>query len=712
MITTKRNKIFTFNNKASNFNLNLLLAFFFINSTTIAQNINQKKIDSLQINLIKTENSLQKKAILYGLIAEEYQVLEQKKSMEFAEKLFLASKKINYEKGIADYYRISAKNYNSIGQYTNAIINAENSNKISLKLKDTLNYLINLNTISDATNGIGDIDNAITTALKGVNYTKNKKFSLELGDLNFILCVLNNIKNNLDKSFLYINEAEKWYNKSKLKAYGLSKCYQQLSQLYLKNNKNDKAIDYSLKSLAIAKKNNFHENALSILYTSAGIAYFNNFDDKEAISYLIKADEINKKYGSNERRAFNLVMLSQVYFGFGEFDNVIKKSNMAISLSKDNHTKFMAYATIGSSFTELENYELALINQLKAKDLISKINDVEHQRRIYFEISNTYKKLEDYKNAYEYLNKYQELEISFLNKIQEKSINELEIKYDTKQKELDLKDLTILAQKDKTLIVQKENQKNILISIILLGIFLGIISFFLYKKIKRKNKELEDEKRIVFEANTKLNKSLDQNALLLKEIHHRVKNNLQIIMSLLNIQANSKKKINIDDFIENAQTRISSMSLIHQNLYENEKLDHIDFEKYIKKLTQNLLSVFGIETQNIVLKIKAQNIFLDIQTAIPLGLILNELFSNTLKYAFNDFKNAEITIEIKAEGNNQYCLIFADNGKGYNDTNKHNNSMGLELVNLLILQLKGNIEKQNSAGTYYIIKFKAIDIMI
>jgi two-component sensor histidine kinase len=257
------------------------------------------------------------------------------------------------------------------------------------------------------------------------------------------------------------------------------------------------------------------------------------------------------------------------------------------------------------------------------------------------------------------------------------------------------------------------------IAIATLLILLFYISYFIGKYFQRKKEiELQDkinEKTLILNetvleleiSKNSILDSLNEKEILLKEIHHRVKNNLQIIMSLLNLQANNCEQINIIDFVENLQSRISSMSLIHQNLYENDKLDRIDFNEYIFNLYHNLIDIYGVKQQNIRVEINADNIYLNIQTAIPLGLILNELLTNTFKYAFEDFDNSLISIQLEQKQENLFCLTFTDNGIGFDEFN-NNKSMGLELVKLLILQLRGTIEKVNQPGTCYKLIFKNV----
>lgn len=680
----------------------------------MGQVLNTAKIDSLK-SLLKSDSNPIIKVIHYNLLAEEYQELEPEKSTAFLLKALPISKKYKISKNIADYNRISAKTLLNQGKYDLSISHAEAAGKIYLNLKDTTSYLSNLPILARATKEAGNIDKAIFIADNGIKITRNHKFSYEIGLLYFELCFYFNVKDDIYKALLYLDKAENAFALSSQKLRGFTKCYQQRSQIYTKTNQHKKAIFYAEKAIKIAKELKTNQNVFSILYSTLGVAYFNDDDNKNAVKFLQFANDLNKTTGPIERRAFNLVMLSQAYVGLKMYKEAIRIAKIAISLVDDKENALMAYGIIGNAYYELKNYEAALVNQIAALKLIELVEDKDHQRSSYQDIARTYSNLGDYKNAYDNLNKYADLEISFLKNINEKKVNELEIKFESKQKDLALKEFTISKQKQKLEILKQKNFNNILLIIIIFIFILTLVILVAFSKNKKinkllnsKNELISDKITLVEEQKLKLSHSLLERELLLKEIHHRVKNNLQIIMSLLNIQAHNSKTLDINKFKEKVQSRILSMSLIHQNLYENETIDGIDFNIYTNQIADNLLHLFGLDDKKIKLEIKAKDMFFDLQTAIPLGLILNELFTNTFKYAFNDFKNAKINVEITKTDNDQFVLYFSDNGSGYTPAENVHKSLGLELIQLLASQLKGSVSKIETNGTKYKIDFKTI----
>ena len=219
--------------------------------------------------------------------------------------------------------------------------------------------------------------------------------------------------------------------------------------------------------------------------------------------------------------------------------------------------------------------------------------------------------------------------------------------------------------------------------------------------------ELAERKR----AQEQLKASLKEKEVLLKEIHHRVKNNLQIISSLLKLQSTYIKDSQIQGLFKDSQNRIRSMALIHEKLYKSKDLSKIDFAEYIRDLTVNLLRSYNAKTQNVQLKTTVNDIKLNIDTAIPCGLIINELISNSLKHAFTSASiDSELNISIYSNNDDTFTLIVSDNGVGLPPDLDFQNtdSLGLELVCTLTEQLEGTIELEGGGGTTFKITFTEI----
>jgi len=210
------------------------------------------------------------------------------------------------------------------------------------------------------------------------------------------------------------------------------------------------------------------------------------------------------------------------------------------------------------------------------------------------------------------------------------------------------------------------------------------------------------------QAEEQVKASLKEKEVLLKEIHHRVKNNLQVIYSLLDLQSNYIKDPQALRVFKEGQNRIRSMALIHEKLYQSRDLAKIDFAKYLQSLTDHLFRSYGVDPETITLRIYVEDVFLGVDTAIPCGLIINELVSNSLKYAFPTGRNGEIVIDLRSDRENNLTLTIRDNGVGLpKDLDLQNTmSLGLQLVTLLSAQLGGTLALDRRGGTAFKITFK------
>lgn len=201
--------------------------------------------------------------------------------------------------------------------------------------------------------------------------------------------------------------------------------------------------------------------------------------------------------------------------------------------------------------------------------------------------------------------------------------------------------------------------------------------------------------------------SLHEKELLLKEIHHRVKNNLQVVSSMLSLQSMQLEDAAIVDMFLSSQSRIRSMALIHEKLYQSRDLARVDFNEYVRNLTKYLMRSYNVNQGTVKLNIDIEEILLGVDHAIPCGLIINELVSNALKYAFPGNRGGQITVNMRKESG-EYMLIVSDDGVGIPETVDHQNttSLGLQLVNTLIDQLEGSIYLSRDKGTTFKITFR------
>ncbi|WP_048190188.1 histidine kinase dimerization/phosphoacceptor domain -containing protein [Methanobacterium sp. SMA-27] len=211
-------------------------------------------------------------------------------------------------------------------------------------------------------------------------------------------------------------------------------------------------------------------------------------------------------------------------------------------------------------------------------------------------------------------------------------------------------------------------------------------------------------------AEEKIKSSLKEKEMLLQEIHHRVKNNLQVISSLLRLQSRFIKDQNSIDIFKETQNRVRSIAILHEKLYQSDNLAKIKIDEYVKILAEDLMYFYELEESNINMILDIDDVSLNIETAIPCGLLINEMVANSLKYAFPNQKNGEIKIELHSNNEDQFNLTVGDNGVGIPkeiDPEKAE-TFGMQLIKYLTKQLKGTIELDNNNGTKYQLKFNEL----
>ncbi len=210
-------------------------------------------------------------------------------------------------------------------------------------------------------------------------------------------------------------------------------------------------------------------------------------------------------------------------------------------------------------------------------------------------------------------------------------------------------------------------------------------------------------------AQTEILAALKEKETLLKEVHHRVKNNLQVISSILNLQSENIQDPLSREIFREAQNRVRSMSLIHEKIYQSKNLARIDFGKYIQSLAAYLFRSYSSNAVGISLETSVEALYLDVDTAVPCGLILNELISNALKHAFPDGRTGKISIKLQSDGTRFNILTVSDNGIGLPRDMDFTNSpsLGMQLVHSLVGQLDGTIETNLQEGTEFRITFGA-----
>jgi two-component sensor histidine kinase/Tfp pilus assembly protein PilF len=511
------------------------------------------------------------------------------------------------------------------------------------------------------------------------------------------------------------------------------------------------ALDYYQKSLEIRKRTG-SKHGVGICYLNIGNIYTDNKNDQLALSYYLKAEELFEEIDNFYGLASVLNNVALIYQRQKNFELAKDYFNRALDISaelNDRKRAAIAYGNLGALYKEfndcdkaLDYYSLALIIRKEIEDKLGIAYCYQHiaecyvvlnkdaEALSYFEkamaineelqvvkgrleclkgISELNYKLGDYKLAYEFKHKYTLLNDSvYSNELQIK-LAEQEAGYETREKEkqIAIKDLEI--EKQQAELARQNTFKWLLVFGLLLLAAVFIIYIQRFRIVSNLKIQLETQNKELKQTYDELSKTVvskEEKEVMLKEIHHRVKNNLQIISSLINFQANSVTDPKVCDLFRECQNRIYSMSMLHEQLYKAKDLASVNIEQYFSALLENLLLIFSNHTKiEVDLDIEVDSFGVD--TLIPIGLLLNEIVSNSLKYAFVGREEGLISISLKHQNDNCYELIVADNGVGITDTQfpETSDSLGLELIQTFISQLDGEVQVSNENGTSYTIKF-------
>lgn len=495
---------------------------------------------------------------------------------------------------------------------------------------------------------------------------------------------------------------------------GMIKPYVNLTGIYIDQNRPEKSIEYGLNGLKLARAFK-DKRGEGFLLNNLAMAYLTQDKPAQAKDYLQAALEINLKRGEPERIARNHSNLCNTYRMLG--DMALAQYHCAeaqrILESLNNPRSLMMHAvTYGQYYLDGGQTDKALQKANEALSYGENASLSIHMADAYDLLHKIYKVRGDYKQALDMYEKCWDIKFGGINNERNAQIAASESNFiklvDEKEK---LEKQAQIAELQSQSIISSRRRNVAFV----LAAFLGLVGISLYVRSLEKNrinKRLTIQNEKIEYQNAIITETLAEKELLLKEIHHRVKNNLQIVSSLLNLQSKKIQNEDVLSSIEEGKNRVEAMSLIHQNLYQRDTVSTINMKSYLAQLTDNLSRSFDMKRKNISLKVLVDEINFDIDTAVPIGLIINELISNAYKHAFGDTEEGLITVAIEPIDDPHYFkLIVKDNGKGISEEikNKKSKSLGLKLVNTLgVRQLKGNLQIINDGGTLITLIFKEL----
>ena len=447
------------------------------------------------------------------------------------------------------------------------------------------------------------------------------------------------------------------------------------------------ALNYHDRSLHLAKTIR-DTSEIAIAYSNFGATFERWLKLDSARFYYLLARDLNIAVKDEWGLIYDYNNLGNIDFKIGNYLDAKDNAEIGLALAeKVGNASHIATSQIllGNSLIKIGSVRngIRLIEEILDSSANYTLKDLSDAHEVLY---NTYKDMGDIQSALYHIENFKRSSDSILNTDIAEQINNLEIQYET---EKTARELNLVKSEQRITEVQLQSARNR--NYLMAGSLL-LISVLLFHLL-RLNRKISAQKSTI-------NKALEQKDILLREIHHRVKNNLQVISSLLSLQSRSETDPNVATALKQGQDRVQSMALIHQNLYEEESLLGVEVQAYFEKLIGNLFQSYNISPDRVKLAMDVADINLDVDTIIPVGLIINELISNALKYAFPQDRSGKITVQLfEAEGALQ--LVVADDGIGINTAAKtrFGKSFGYRLINVFKRQLDAKLDINGEKGT-------------
>ena len=482
----------------------------------------------------------------------------------------------------------------------------------------------------------------------------NKRFGLrkQQASVDIVIGIIYKQLKQYDKALEYYDSALVVYEERGEKN-NISTVVLNMANIFMRQDSFDLAEENYLYALKVGKEEN-DQDLLGYIYGNLSNLYNKKNDIKKSLEFAERSYEIRKGLASPKQKLNSLIGIIQSQKKLSRFNEALTNINTATELAKGS-------SGLLRELSQLHKLEFKIYESLGAKE-----------------------------KAIKALATYVTYTDSLRNVELEKQALDLREKYESEKKEQEIAILNLENEKSSIALLASKNTNRILTTATIL---ITILLFALYRLYRR-----------ISSQNSIISKALKEKEILIREIHHRVKNNLQFISSLLGLQTEHVADKGALNALQEGQDRVQSMALIHQNLYQEENLTGVELQDYFRKLIENLFSSYNIYDERIELETDIASLNLDVDTVIPIGLITNELISNCLKYAFPDKRNGKINVSLK-EIDSTLRLVVRDNGIGISESQKQKlgESFGYRLIEVLKDQLKADVEINGMSGTEVVI---------
>jgi len=619
--------------------------------------------------------------------------------------LFIANKSIGQTYADKNYYLIDSLNYEVLVDNEKALIDPSlkvfhNTTKDSIKLK-VINTIVENswddNVWHKYNQWMYDFTRQKLSKLFPIKKSTNLN-SKEKMLLKYYSNSLNNIGVIYDGQGKLQLALEYYYKSLNLRefikdSFGLAESYNNIGDIYATQNDLKKAIEFTEKSIVVSKLIGSEYHGLFLI--NLGILYSSQGDKEKEMFYYKESLEAYKKLNNTVGVANSLSLIGEVYESQGELTKSLTYLLESLIVLEENDYQFGIIRTLTDvsrvylkkgAIAKATNYgerAIKLAIQKGDPQVISITSKV---------LSTIYQKGNNWKKAFEMETLHFEMRDSIQNTEIETSLIKQASEYELDKKQQRIALLSIKNEVQEL----KLNRNKILIALFSVGFGLALILVVVVFKGYKKNKVI----------NKMISKKSEERKIMLQEIHHRVKNNLQVVNSLLRMQSKKSSDKEVIDAFKQTQSRVLSMAKLHEKMYQSGDLKRLNAKEHITMLVEEIVKNYTIEKE-IVLNLDIAELFIDAQTMMPLSLIINEIITNSLKYAFEGREKGTITVKLSPSMDITNQLYLADDGIGYKKE-ESSTGLGSKLIQSFTRQLNGNIEKISDNGTAFKLTFENV----
>lgn len=570
-------------------------------------------------------------------------------------------------------------------------------------------------------------DSGIIYGNKALTLAKKMKDGHKIAMGYQVIAVSYDYKDDLDSCLKYLQDALAVYRSINMPD-GESHVLSDIAIAYYFRGNYELALRNHFAALSLRQKFG-NKRFIAISYNNIGLVYRSRKEYANAALYYQKSLALKREVNDEQGILNSLLNVGSAFQNQGKYDSALFVANESIVLAKKlnaSNDLIAAEGNKGAALVNLgrHNEALTILKDLEKRAIHAglnsnlysiyesmadvfanqgKYNDAESYYNRGLEMAKKNSRLEpeavfyrklaknafnkgNFKEAYQFLEQSKIISDSLLNEENSRQINEMAAVYEAGEKEKRIEKLNSDNEVSVALAQRRKKERNyfILASVLLLG--MAVLAYRAFAANKKKKEQLAVQNAVI-------EKALQEKGFLMKEIHHRVKNNLQVISSLLNLQSHYIKDEQALEAVKDSRNRVQSMALIHQNLYQDDNLTGIDVNDYAGKLCDNLFKSYNIHPNRIKLIKEIESVNLDVDTVIPLGLMLNELVSNSLKYAFPDEREGAIKISLKETADGLSLKVY-DNGVGLpaDFESRYKTTFGYKMIQAFIQKLKGEIK--------------------